>query len=253
MTRNASPEQFISEYAALLLRSGATCARLEKNVKRIADTWGYNMEMAIMPRHIHITITYIDNHSTTLIKGLEKTHISFEMVTRLSKLSWEIADNNKDIDYAIKSLNEIEQTKPANRWWVLIAASLANASFCRLFGGDPTAMATVFTATFAGYFLKQIMISKKIDIRLIFIACAFVSLILATADSLFNLGHTSEIAIATSVLYLVPGIPFINAFSDLIDGHYICFFSRMTDAIILTACLSMGLCLGMIVMKLSMF
>lgn len=237
----------------MLLSSGATCARLEKNVQRIADAWGYKIEMAIMPRHIHITTTRNDGNSTTLIKGLDKANISFDIVTKLSKLSWEIADNNKDIIYAAKSLKEIKMTKPANRWWVLIAASLANASFCRLFGGDITAMATVFIATLAGYFLKQVMISRKMDIRLIFIACAFVSLILATADSLFNLGQTSEIAIATSVLYLVPGIPFINAFSDLIDGHYICFFSRMTDAIILTACLSMGLCLGMIVMRLSMF
>ena len=253
MANNVSAEQFISEYAALLLRSGATCARLEKNVQRIATAWGFNIEMAIMPRHIHITINYIDGHSSTLIKGLEKTHISFDIVTKLSKLSWEIADNNKDIPFAVKSLKEIEKTKPANRWWVLIAASLANASFCRLFGGDLTAMATVFSATMAGYFLKHVLVARKIDIRIIFIACAFVSLILATADNLFSLGKTSEIAIATSVLYLVPGIPFINAFSDLIDGHYICFFSRMTDAIILTACLSMGLCLGMIVMRLGMF
>ena len=104
MANNVSAEQFISEYAALLLRSGATCARLEKNVQRIATAWGFNIEMAIMPRHIHITINYIDGHSSTLIKGLEKTHISFDIVTKLSKLSWEIADNSKDIPFAVKSL-----------------------------------------------------------------------------------------------------------------------------------------------------
>ena len=40
-------------------------------------------------------------------------------------------------------------------------------------------------------------------------------------------------AIATSVLYLVPGIAFLNAFNDMIDGHYVCFFSRLMDAIVL--------------------
>ena len=133
MANNVSAEQFISEYATLLLRSGATCARLEKNVQRIATAWGFNIEMAIMPRHIHITINYIDGHSSTLIKGLEKTHISFDIVTKLSKLSWEIADNSKDIPFAVKSLKEIEKTKPANRWWVLILCVSCQCFFLQTF------------------------------------------------------------------------------------------------------------------------
>ncbi len=84
-------------------------------------------------------------------------------------------------------------------------------------------------------------------------ACAFVSSVLAAAGYLFSLGGTPDVAMATSVLYLVPGIPFLNAFSDMVDGHYICFFSRMTDAAILTCCLSAGLCLGMKLMNVGMF
>ena len=37
-----------------------------------------------------------------------------------------------------------------------------------------------------------------------------------------SLGSTPDIAIATSILYLVPGIPFLNGFSDMIAGHYTC-------------------------------
>ena len=36
---------------------------------------------------------------------------------------------------------------------------------------------------------------------------------------LFHIGSTPDVAIATSVLYLVPGIVFLNAFNDMIDGH----------------------------------
>ena len=70
---------------------------------------------------------------------------------------------------------------------------------------------------------------------------------------LFGLGSTPGIAIGSSVLYLVPGIPFLNSFSDLLNHHYICAFSRFMDAVVLTCCLSLGLCAGMAMMQVGMF
>ncbi len=131
--------------------------------------------------------------------------------------------------------------------------ALSNASFCRLFGGDFVAMAVVAVATFAGFGLKCILLRKKVDIRIIVFVCALASTILGATDMLFSLGNTPAIAIGTSVLYLVPGIPFLNSFSDLIYRHYICAFGRFIDAIVLTCCLSAGLCLGMKLMDTGMF
>ena len=58
---------------------------------------------------------------------------------------------------------------------------------------------------------------------------------------------------ATSVLYLIPGVPYINSASDLIDGHYLCSFSRFVDACVLTACLSIGLCAAIAIFGLKYF
>lgn len=40
---------FLSDYAAWLLGCGATCIRIEKNVKRMADRWNMTSEMTILP------------------------------------------------------------------------------------------------------------------------------------------------------------------------------------------------------------
>jgi hypothetical protein len=114
-------------------------------------------------------------------------------------------------------------------------------------------MAVVFIATFIGLYLKHLLIANMIDVRISFTISATISSILAAGAKLFQLGQTPEIAIATSVLYLVPGIPFLNAFSDMIDRHYICFLCRTIDAVILTCCLSFGLCIGMKLMNVGMF
>ena len=36
---------------------------------------------------------------------------------------------------------------------------------------------------------------------------------------LYNIGNTPDIALGTSVLYLVPGVPLINGVIDVIEGH----------------------------------
>lgn len=245
---------FLCAYSALLLRSGATCVRLEQNVGRMAKTWNLSADITIMPRHVTLAVKSGDeNRAGVFTESTSNPSVSFEKITRLSQMSWEVADNGWDIETAESCFNDISRIRPANKWWILFAVSCANGAFCRLFGGDMTAVAVVFVATFCGYYLKQLMLSKDIDTRIAFIVCAFVSSVLACADSLFSLGNAPQIAIGTSVLYLVPGIPLLNSFSDMIDRHYICFFSRMTDAIILISCLSMGLCAGMWVMNVGMF
>lgn len=244
---------FLADYCSYLLGCGATCLRLEKNLDRMAAAYGHKVEITIMPRHVHLSITDGAAEAVTSIASVKPCGISFNINTRLSELSWEIADGKIDFDAAREKLHDIVTRDPRNKWLELVLVAIANASFCRLFGGDVSAMAMVGIATMAGYYLKLLMLSYKIDIRLVVIVCAFVSTVLSASDVLFSIGHTPLIAIGSSVLYLVPGIPFLNSFSDMLNGHYICAFSRFVDASVLTCCLSIGLCGGMILMNVGMF
>lgn len=193
------------------------------------------------------------SESYTYIIATHPMPISFDVNTRLSRLSWSMADDKIGFCEAKSKFKEIISTPPTDKHLVLFLASCANAAFCRLFTGDWVAVGIVFMSTLAGFYLKQVLTEHKVDVRLIFIICAFVSSVLASTATLFSLGHTPDIAVGTSVLYLVPGIPFLNSFSDMLDGHYICAFGRFMNAVVLTCCLSLGLCGGMMMMNLSMF
>ncbi|MBQ8530796.1 MAG: threonine/serine exporter family protein [Parabacteroides sp.] len=245
---------FLSDYAAGLLGCGATCIRIEKNITRISLFFGYDSEMTIMPSHIHLTIwnkEHTDSYS--IIRRMHKTGISFDMNTKLSKLSWEIADGKIGFQEATLLAERIYHTSSVNPRVVLFLASCANASFCRLFGGDFISMGVVFIATLVGYYIKQIMLEDGADVRFVFFCSAFFSSVIGAGGHIFGWGTTPEIALGTSVLYLIPGIPYINSVSDMLDGHYICAFSRFMNAIVLTACLSTGLCGGLFLMGLGCF
>lgn len=178
---------FLSEYAVQLFGSGCTCIRLEKNMKRIAASLGMNVEFSVLPRHIHITVSKGDSDFTSVI-GIRDLPISFSRITDLSRLSWQMADGKIDFLTARSVLPRICNCACVNPWLLLLLVSLANASFCRLFSGDPMAMATVFIATFIGFLVKQILVRCHMDIRLTVLFCSFLSAMIAAAGSLLGIG-----------------------------------------------------------------
>ena len=245
---------FLAEYAALLLGCGSTCIRIEKNTKRIAEAFEVNLDIFIMPAHVSVSVWSSDRKGAVMAqRKTASCGISFDLNTRLSQLSWEIADYNLDLPTAVAHFESIKATKPIGKWEVLILTSLANSAFCRLFGGDWFAMLIVLVSTLAGYRLKQIMLEDGCDIRLTFLCASFFSASISAGGHIFNIGTTPELAIGTSVLYLIPGVPYINSVGDMIYRHYLCVFSRFLDAAVLTACLSAGLCVGMLILGLRWF
>lgn len=245
---------FLADYASLLLGCGATCIRVEKNTRRMAEAFGVGFDISIMPNHVYVSVWQEDRtEADTVIRKTASCGISFNLNARLSRLSWNVADNHLDFATALERFNDIRETKPTNEWEVLILTSLANASFCRLFGGDIAAMLIVLVSTLAGYRLKQIMLKDKRDVRLTFLCASFFSAAISAGGHIYNIGATPEIALGTSVLYLIPGVPYINAVSDMIYHHYLCAFSRFMDAAVLTACLTAGLCAGMLILGIKWF
>lgn len=245
---------FLTEYAVYLLGCGATCVRLEQNINRMAAEFGKKVETYIMPRHIHMTVWNPEcDDLFTSISSVKAIPISYSLNTKLSTLSWNVSDEHLSLEEAQRRFRKIVRSDHENPWATLLLASLANASFCGIFGGDLVAILIVFIATALGFNLKQVLGKRHVDVRVIFFLCALVSSVIGASDYLFPTGSTPSIAVGTSILYLVPGIPFLNSFSDLIYKHYVCAFSRFLDAVVLTCCLSLGLCLGLRLMHVGMF
>ena len=58
----------LTDYAGWLLGCGATCIRLEKNLKRIAAAYGQDVEITISPHHVHIYI--VDRNDRTVFTSI---------------------------------------------------------------------------------------------------------------------------------------------------------------------------------------
>lgn len=243
---------FLCDYATTLLESGATTVRIEKNVWRMAESYGFEAEVNIYPRHVDVVQRDQETGSTAIFsKTIKGSANNYATITELSKLSWNCYDHHLSLEVCQREYQRIIHTPRLSNTLVTILTSFANLSFCRLFGGDLISMTIVFVATLCGSYVKGALHRKwGVDMRVATIVAGCISAIMSCSGYVFGWGTTPDVALATSVLYLVPGIPYLNSVSDLINGHNICATSRFLQAMIITVCLSVGLYLGLWLMNI---
>ncbi len=119
--------------------------------------------------------------------------------------------------------------------------SIAFGAFCRLFGGDIFGVIFVIFGTFCGVLSKFLLNLKKVDIRITYIFCAFISSFIAYLGYKFGFSKTPEASISSSILYLFPGIALINSMFDILDKNVLIGLSRAVNATILILCMSIGI------------
>lgn len=246
--------KFFSAYAGTLLSSGATTMRIERKLRQMAEAWQVKAEFTILPTNVILNIWDASGeHSYSCISPLVHGALSFDMITRLSRLSDDVFTQSLEPAEAVRRFEAVKAVPRFSAFAVLVLASAANASFCRLFGGDWPAIAIVFIATFCGFFVKQRLSGWKVDYRAVTIISGLTAAVISSAGYVFSgISATPDIALGTSVLYLVPGVPFCNFVNDLLYGHYVCALSRFIHAMMITVCLSIGLVLALLLLNIRM-
>lgn len=234
--------KFLSDYATSLMSVGVQSSRIIQNTGRIAEAYGCKCESTIFQKTIIMTIWDSDyEHSYSSVGIMKSFGLNFEMNAKLSRLSWDIIDGSLPLSVAKEKYENIISQPRESKWLVLILVSFANAAFCRLFGGDAWSMLVVFLATLGGFFLKQSLHEKHWNDLAVYVLSAFVAAIFGSSAYVWHLGNTPDIALGTSVLYLIPGVPLINGIMDIIDGHVVTGASRLMNAALLIICIATGL------------
>ena len=204
--------------------------------------------------HKNIILTIIDketNEACNEVIDIPAHPISFEHNSELSALSWEAVDKQSIVGRTEREIQKDSLcSDDTSSVRIDMLVGFANASFCKLFGGDLISMGIVFSATITGFYLKQQMQKKKINHYITFIVSAFVASLCASTALIFD--TTSEIALATSVLYLVPGVPLINGVIDVVEGYVLTGFARLTEASLLIVSIAIGLSFTLLMVKNSL-
>ncbi|MFV0290106.1 MAG: threonine/serine exporter ThrE family protein [Mangrovibacterium sp.] len=240
--------EFLLKYATHLMGCGVHTSRVLRNTKRIGESYGYDVELGVFNLHVILTLKDERRHvQITEMARVDHLAINFEHNARLSALSWNCYDYHYDFSELQQRYERIINTPRLDKWKTLLWASAANASFCKLFGGDLFSVLTVFFGTAVAFYFRTCLAKRHVNVYLQVFSAAFSSSLFTSTSLLYE--STSSIALATSVLFLVPGVPLINGVIDMIEGHVLTGFTRLINALLWIISLAIGLGLTLIITK----
>ena len=247
----------------ILMESSADTSRVKRNMERTAAYLGLPKE------NLHMNIDYYmlqvnvsdEYHSFSKMQRCDKHVINMLAIQEVSKLSWRAIQKDYSLDKYEEELEKIANGKHYYKDWIIaIGAGLACGGFCIQFGCDWTAFFYASVAAILGNRLRMFLNHSGSNLYANFAVAAFVSTILAWLSSFLStptvqaalpeflrpilFTETPWHPLLACALYIVPGVPLINAVNDLLDNHINTGLVRAMNTLLIVIAMSFGIMLA---------
>ncbi len=239
---------------AALLYAGAGSTRVTKNLRRIAQAYGYDAHPDLGTRTISLTLDLKnrDEHAFTGSRSISSMPgVDFTVISGISRLSWDVVEKPVTLDMLRSDFDKVMKSVHYPRYVVLTLVGLGGISLCNTFGGSWMEMGATFLATLSGLYIRQEMLRIKFNPYLVTFCGAAWATLVVSLISLLLPSTTFEHAFATSILFLIPGVPLIMSFIDLMDGYITNAIDRGVHASIHAFAIALGLTLVLYIFNIA--
>ncbi|MDR2122138.1 MAG: threonine/serine exporter family protein [Flavobacteriaceae bacterium] len=237
--------EVLSEIAITLIMNGANTSRALRNTQRIAEALGYEADFFFSLSGAVLSVRDKKTNEThTIVRAIPHVGVNFGIVSEISILSWRVVHENMDVKCVNEHFKEIKRIKQYPKPILWLFVGLAGAGLSKILEGSWVEFFVTFFATVLGLMVRQILTEKKFNIFIVFAVASF------TAVSVVNLlrlvtGFDLKSAFAASVLFLIPGVPLINSFIDILEGYVTQGIARGVHGSMLIFVIAMGLFLSL--------
>lgn len=228
-----------------MLASGAHCGRLASNLTRLAVVWGFEIDLNPSFRGLQVTVKDTNNSSNiiTSYRSSPVHNVHLAVLTDVSHLSWRVWDEKLSIDTVEKEFAEIKKKSSYKEPIIALAVGISCAGLCFFSFGDIYNALVVFFGAFIGFLIKSKIAKMKFNPMISIAIAAFVTTLISGLGNIYNIGEHPEAAMATAVLYLIPGVPLINTVIDLIEGYLSSAMNRALFSGFILLCIATGMTL----------
>lgn len=245
----------VLDIGTFLLASGAHCGRINSNLSRLAVTWGFDLD--INPSFKGLLVSVRDIHdasnSITCFRESPPHKVHLAVLTEISHLSWRVLDDKIPINQVEKEFKEIKQKKGYNSYLVAVAVGISCAGLCFFSLGDPMNAIIAFIGAFVGFLVKILIERLNFNLMISIVIAAFVTTFITGLGAIKHIGVNPEAAMATAVLYLIPGVPLINCVIDLIEGYLSSSMNRALFSGFILLCIATGMTLCITLLGINNF
>lgn len=237
-----------AETALRLLQHGAESALVESLARRVGLAFGAErVEVALMANAVTVTVR-IRGRSKTTVRRNEDRGLNMHVVMEAQRLVLEAeAGRVGRIAYRERLLAIEARHHP--RWLVVVAVGLSCACFAGLNHADVNGCVLAGVASGAAMMMRQRLAQLHFSPLIVFAVTAFVATSITALGFRLPFTGTPKVAMAASVLLLVPGYPLINSVSDMVKGYINTGLSRGMFALLLSGATCTGIIAAMTLWK----
>ena len=175
-----------------------------------------------------------------------KRGINLSVTSLVSRLIWRATKRNYSMERYEEELHRINHMpKHYDIKTEAIGAGLTCGGLCYLFGGDLMASILTLFCTLIGFGAKRLCNLYRFNPYAGITIATFSSTFMACLIYTLSWGMTSIYPIIASSIFLIPGIPLINAIDDMLSGYLISGITRTVDTIFSIGSIALGIVLAL--------
>ena len=227
----------------LLMENGADSDRTVRDMMRAAAFMGIPKDR--IHQHVMYTTLMLNvndtRHSYTEFRKCTKHGVNMTTLSAVSKLTsralakeYSLEDFNRQLDH----IRSIPRNYPV--WLTALGAGAACGGFCKLFGGSWQDFFLTALCAALGFFIRRLCTSYGFNIYAGIAITSFMTTMLAWATQ-FLTGGLNWYPLIACTLFLVPGIPLINAVDDLLNNFIVSGMTRAMHTLLVVGSMTFGI------------
>ncbi|WP_319484701.1 threonine/serine exporter family protein [uncultured Cohaesibacter sp.] len=230
----------------ILMESGAKAEVVRNGIVMVVSGLGAET-IAVRIGYASISLTVRGGGDNTISRLLQVGHhgVNLQLNNAARALAVRASQGGMEPETIVEEVQTLRKITPKHHWVIVaLATGLACASFGQLLGTDATAFLPIWFAGFIGQTIRHFMVLNKQNLFAMVAIVAFVSSAIGGLIAQLFGSATPEMAMFSSVLLLVPGVPSMNAQTDIMEGSPTLGSARALTVMMILVFLTVGVALS---------
>jgi len=238
------------EAGRMLMEAGASARKVEEIVQMVAHGLGAERaDLRVGYASLAVSISIGDSGITRMCK-VGDLGVNQRLDQELWYLAKRVSRAELTLEQTRAQLTRLPAETPRHAPWVVaVAVGLACAAFGRLLGMDWSSTVPVFLAATFAQCLRRELLKRHVNPFLSAALVSFLGSLLCGLGARWAGSGTTTVAMLASILMLVPGVPALNAQSDILEGYPTLGSARAVTVAMTLVFIAAGLWIGPVLLS----
>ncbi len=216
------PVERALDVALIVMRNGGSTKMADRTFKNILKGYERDGVFVIWRLDFAVATSAAAGQPSAVYRPVGPMGVNLTRASEAEVLGERVAGGAVETAAIGCEIERINALGPSyGRWAIMAAAAASAAIFSRLTGGDGGALGIACVAGGAGQLLRSWLQTKKLPVAPVTLVCGAFSACIAAFGLRLGLSGTVPPLAVSSVIYMVPGLPLINGFIDVISYRYL--------------------------------